>query len=121
MATEKQLAYINDLIAGHVSNLDRCIASWQAWQAERGPSTDAAELVELYTQARPVFAAMSVSPELTSEGASNVIGALKLETGRALVEFAQRRPKAAAALGISVDPAFAMKVYKIGIYARSSR
>lgn len=117
MATEKQISYINDLIARHVAILDSCIASWDRWQAEVGPNTDTQDLIALYQQARPVFAAMALQPETDNSTISVLIGMLKRDTGGVLMDLVAK-PGRAAALGIAVDAPLFKRIWKIGVYSR---
>lgn len=109
MATEKQIAFAADLIARHVAEIDAEIARWQ-----RSTTTDAPDSLAYLAEVRAVVAPLALDPNADTEIASFAISTLQRSIGVALTELAQK-PKRAAALGASVDPAFARRVYRRGL------
>jgi len=110
-ATEKQIAYINDLIAGHVESIDAAINSWQ------GFGVDGDNEIKYLSSVRDVFAAMKIDPDAATGLASNIIATLK-ECPESVFRTLALNPKRAEALGITVDAKFARRVGSRGVNSR---
>jgi len=110
MATEKQIAYINDMIAAHIADLDRTIAFWKAREGR-----DAATEIEYLNQIRAIVTQIDAN---TAPHPSDTIVLLKNGITAMFRMAVMQSNRVTNAIGFEIDKDFARRVAKRGFDIR---